>query len=177
LNPSFYVSVNVSGRQFEHDSFAVNVHDRLSRLGVPPEALMLEITETAVMRDVEFAAQRLSSLRRMGVRLSIDDFGTGYCSLAYLQEFQVDVLKIDRSFVSRMDLSPRGASIVRTIIQLGQDLQLHMIAEGIESQAQLGRLREYGCDAGQGFLLAVPAAAASTEALLSPAPQVSRSPQ
>lgn len=173
LNPSFYVSVNVSGRQFEHDSFIENVHECLTRLDIPPEALMLEITETAVMRDFEFAAQRLRELRRTGVRLSIDDFGTGYCSLAYLQEFQVDVLKIDRSFVSRMDLSPRGASIVRTIIQLGQDLQLHTIAEGIESESQLSKLKEYGCDAGQGFLLAVPAAADATDALLAPASQVS----
>jgi diguanylate cyclase (GGDEF)-like protein len=173
LNPAFYVSVNVSGRQFEHGPFTENVRDCLSRSGVPPEALMLEITETAVMRDFQSAARRLRSLRHTGVRLSIDDFGTGYCSMAYLQEFQVDVLKIDRSFVSRMDLSPRGASIVRTIIQLGRDLQLHTIAEGIESEAQLHRLKEYGCDAGQGFLLAVPAAAPATHALLAPAPQVS----
>jgi diguanylate cyclase len=166
LNPAFSVSVNVSGRQFEHTSFIEDVHDRLARCGIPPEALVLEITETALMRDFQFAASRLRSLRSTGVRISIDDFGTGYCSLAYLQEFQVDVLKIDRAFVSRMDLSPRGANIVRTIIQLGQDLQLHTIAEGIESQAQLRRLAGYGCDAGQGFLLAVPAAPEATDSLL-----------
>lgn len=173
LNPSFYVSVNVSGRQFEHLPFTDSVSSCLASHGIPPEALMLEITETTVMRDFQFAARRLHALRTAGVRLFIDDFGTGYCSLAYLQEFQVDALKIDRSFVSRMDLSPRGASIVRTIIQLGQDLQLHTIAEGIESEKQLDRLREFGCDAGQGFLLGMPAAAESMDALLAAVPQVS----
>ncbi|MGH8980715.1 MAG: putative bifunctional diguanylate cyclase/phosphodiesterase [Acidimicrobiales bacterium] len=165
-HPSFYVSVNVSGRQFEHAPFTEDVHDCLTRFSIPPEALTLELTETAVMRDYQTASRRLRSLRHTGVRIAIDDFGTGYSSLAYLQEFQVDALKVDQSFVSRMSLSPRGTNIVRTIIQLGQDLHLHTIAEGIESEAQLRRLQEYGCDAGQGFLLAVPAPASTLDARL-----------
>lgn len=173
LHPSFYVSVNVSGRQFERGTFTQDVHDCLTRFGIPPEALMLELTETSLMRDYQTTSRRLRALRRTGVRLAIDDFGTGYSSLSYLQEFQVDALKIDQSFVSRMSMFPRGANIVRTIIQLGQDLHLHTIAEGIESEAQLRRLEEYGCDAGQGFRLGVPAPASTLQALLTRAPQLS----
>jgi EAL domain-containing protein (putative c-di-GMP-specific phosphodiesterase class I) len=128
--------------------------------------LTIEITETTLMQDAELSAMRLRALKRAGVKLAIDDFGTGYCSLAYLQQFPVDSLKIDRSFVSQMESSSEGAALVRTIVQMGRDLNLDTLAEGIETTEQLARLQLEECKSGQGYLFARPLAVEALEELL-----------
>jgi diguanylate cyclase (GGDEF)-like protein len=150
------VAVNVSAVQLEHDSFVNDVADALAESGIEPQSLTIEITETALMRDAEQTAERLRAIKQLGVRLSIDDFGTGYSSLAYLQRFPVDELKIDRSFVSQIESTAQRDALIRTFVQLGRSLKIETIAEGIEDQAQLSRLREERCDVGQGFLFARP---------------------
>ena len=133
-----------------------DVADALTESGIEPASLTIEITETALMRDAERTAERLRAIKQLGVRLSIDDFGTGYSSLAYLQRFPVDELKIDRSFVSQLQSTVQRDALIRTFVQLGRSLEIETIAEGIEDQEQLSRLRAENCDIGQGFLFARP---------------------
>ena len=128
--------------------------------------LVLEVTETALMRDVEATVDRLTRLKALGVRIAVDDFGTGYSSLAYLKRFPVDILKIDRSFVAGIGESPEALAMVRALIQLGRALGLETLAEGIEDGEQLERLRAEGCHSGQGFLFAKPMDAAAIGSLL-----------
>lgn len=160
------VSVNVSMRQLEDDALVGDVRDALSSSGLEPSALVLEVTETALMKDVDATVQRLGRLKSLGVGIAIDDFGTGYSSLAYLKRFPVDVLKIDRSFVAGLGASPEALAMVRALVQLGRALGLRNLAEGIEHGDQLEHLRTEGCDSGQGFFLSAPMQAASLEALL-----------
>ncbi len=150
------VAVNVSGRQLEHDEFVDEVRDALADSDLPPEALTLEITETVLMRDATAAAVRLRDLKALGVRLAIDDFGTGYSSLAYLRQFPVDALKIDRSFMSGIASSHEAEALMHTLIQLGKALGLETLGEGIEEHAELEQLKHEECDSGQGFLFARP---------------------
>ncbi len=150
------VAVNVSGRQFEGGNLVNDVRSALARSGLDPHKLVVEITETVLMRDPAAIAERLRQLKALGVRIAIDDFGTGYSSMAYLQQFPVDVLKIDRSFVTGMVESAEGGALVRALVQLGKALGLTTLAEGIEDEIQLYRLRAEKCDAGQGFLFAKP---------------------
>ena len=150
------VAVNVSAVQLETDRFVQDVADALAETGIEPASLTIEITETALMRDPERTAERLRAIKQLGVRLSIDDFGTGYSSLAYLQRFPVDELKIDRSFVSQLQSTAQRDALIRTFVQLGRSLAIETIAEGIEDQEQLSRLRAEHCDIGQGFLFARP---------------------
>ncbi len=157
LGHELRISVNVSGRQLERDEDLVgHVRAALERSGLPPASLTLEITETVLAHDPVAAAQRLLKLKHLGVRIAIDDFGTGYSSLAYLREFPVDALKIDRSFVRTMSGSAQSAALIRTLVRLGKALQLETFAEGIESRSQLQTLRRHHCDEGQGFLFARP---------------------
>jgi EAL domain-containing protein (putative c-di-GMP-specific phosphodiesterase class I) len=121
-----------------------------------PQLLTLEITETAIMRDAEATAARLRVVKDLGVRIAIDDFGTGYSSLAYLSQFPVDLLKIDRSFVAAIAESPEGGALTHMLVQLGKTLGLETVAEGIESDVQYAQLQEHRCDSGQGFLVARP---------------------
>jgi diguanylate cyclase (GGDEF)-like protein len=160
------VSVNASGRQLDREDFVGLVERTLAASGLEPRLLTIEITETTLMQDTELSAMRLRGLKRAGVKLAIDDFGTGYCSLAYLQQFPVDSLKIDRSFVSQMESSAEGAALVRTIVQMGRDLNLDTLAEGIETTEQLTRLQLEECKSGQGYLFARPLAVAALEELL-----------
>ncbi len=160
------VSVNASGRQLDREDFVGLVERTLVASGLEPRLLTIEITETTLMQDTELSAMRLRGLKRAGVKLAIDDFGTGYCSLAYLQQFPVDSLKIDRSFVSQMESSAEGAALVRTIVQMGRDLNLDTLAEGIETTEQLARLKLEECKSGQGYLFARPLAVAAVEELL-----------
>jgi EAL domain-containing protein (putative c-di-GMP-specific phosphodiesterase class I) len=153
------VSVNVSARQLESDDLVREVADALALSGLDPACLTLEITETAIMRDAAATAVRLTALKALGVRIAIDDFGTGYSSLAYLQQFPVDTLKIDRSFISGMVKSEEAAALIHTLIQLGNSLGIETLAEGIEHQDQFARLRDEQCQSGQGFLVARPLAA------------------
>jgi EAL domain-containing protein (putative c-di-GMP-specific phosphodiesterase class I) len=157
------VAVNVSGRQLDSDEFIAHVREALADSGMPADALTLEITETAIMRNVEATAKRLIAIKQLGVRIAIDDFGTGYSSLAHLQRFPVDALKIDRSFTARLTQNPEGETLVHTLVQLGKALSIETLAEGIEQQQELSVLREEHCDGGQGFLFAHPLDAAGVE--------------
>jgi diguanylate cyclase (GGDEF)-like protein/PAS domain S-box-containing protein len=150
------ISVNVSGRQLESDTFVGDVFDALTASGLPPSALIVEITESILMRDAEATIARLKALKSAGVRVAIDDFGTGYSSLAYLRQFPVDILKIDRSFINAMSGSREDEALLHTLVQLGKQLGLQTVAEGIETEDQLHRLQLQNCDTGQGFLIAKP---------------------
>lgn len=155
------VTVNLSARQLQEDSLVANVARVLDESGLAPEYLELEITEGAVMSNLEFIIRMLQDLREMGVGIAVDDFGTGYSSLSYLKRFPINSVKIDRSFVRDLATDPNDAAIVTTIIAMARSLSLKVIAEGVETQEQLRFLKRWGCDEFQGFLLskAVPAAA------------------
>ncbi|MGA2011542.1 MAG: bifunctional diguanylate cyclase/phosphodiesterase [Solirubrobacteraceae bacterium] len=150
------IAVNVSGRQLDHDRLVDDVRAALATSGLRPSHLTLEITETALMRDPDATARRLSALKQLGVRIAIDDFGTGYSSLAYLRQFPVDTLKIDRSFVQATGGSPESVALIHTLIDLGKALNLETVGEGIEDRDQLELLQRAGCDSGQGFLFTRP---------------------
>jgi diguanylate cyclase (GGDEF)-like protein len=160
------VSVNVSARQLESESLLADVQEALAAAALDPAVLTLEVTETVIMRDAEVNTKRLQQLKRLGVRVAVDDFGTGHSSLAYLREFPVDVLKIDRSFIVGIAESKESASIVHILMQLGKTLGLKTLAEGIEDEAQLRILLREGCDYGQGFLFRRPLAAEALADLL-----------
>ncbi len=157
------ISVNVSARQLDDDSFVDDVRAVLSDTELPAELLTLEITETAIVEDAERSARRLGAVRSLGARVAVDDFGTGYSSLAHLQHFPVDELKIDRSFVSGMLRGREAGVLVHTLVQLGQALGIETLAEGIEDLAQLAHLRDEHCGGGQGFLFAEPLPAEEVE--------------
>jgi diguanylate cyclase (GGDEF)-like protein/PAS domain S-box-containing protein len=154
--PALRVSVNLSARQFQLAGLAQRVQAALERSGLPPACLEIEITESTVMRDTGEAASVLRSLKALGVALSIDDFGTGYSSLSYLKRFPIDVLKIDRSFVSDVTADPNDAAIARAIIALAHTLNLEAVAEGVETAEQAAFLRENGCDEIQGYYFSPP---------------------
>ena len=150
------MAVNVSARQLDTDKFVTEVRSALSESGLDASALTLEITETTLMRNREETARRLTAIRELGVRIAIDDFGTGYSSLAHLQQFPVDALKIDRSFISRLTENSEAATLVHTLVQLGKALSIETLAEGIEQEQELSMLQQEQCDSGQGFLYARP---------------------
>ena len=162
----FTVAVNVSAVQLERDRIIDDVHGALTASGFDPGMLTLELTETALMDDVRATLVRLELLKAVGVRIAVDDFGTGYSSLAYLRQFPIDVLKIDHSFVSGIAISSESAAIVHTLVQLGKLLGLETIAEGIENNDQVIRLRAEGVDTGQGFLFAGPLDVEAVDRLL-----------
>jgi diguanylate cyclase (GGDEF)-like protein/PAS domain S-box-containing protein len=153
------MSVNLSARQLQDDGLVADVGAILERTGIRPEHVVLEITESAVMADAEAMTARLHELKALGVRLAIDDFGTGYSSMSYLCSFPIDILKIDRSFVSGVRSEPQKMGIVRTIVELGHILQLQTVAEGIELDEELQQLRALQCDLGQGYWFARPLSA------------------
>jgi diguanylate cyclase (GGDEF)-like protein len=153
------LSVNVSPRQFYDPALVANVRRVLADTGVPPASLTLEITESLAMAEEHGAPETLHALKRLGVRIAIDDFGTGYSSLSYLEALPVDVLKIDRSFVRRLD-QPQTRSVVTAILQLADTLGLTCLAEGIETAEQEAALAELGCELGQGFFYGPPLPAA-----------------
>jgi diguanylate cyclase (GGDEF)-like protein len=161
------ISVNVSARQLDLDEFVDHVRDALQESGLDPAALTLEVTETMIMRDAEQTARRLVAVKELGVRIAIDDFGTGYSSLSHLQQFPVDALKIDRSFISRLTQNPEGETLIRTLVQLGKAMSIETLAEGIERAHELDVLKDEQCDSGQGFLFARPLDAATAEAFFS----------
>jgi diguanylate cyclase (GGDEF)-like protein len=150
------IAVNVSGRQLDDDQVLDDIRNALSASALSPTALTIEITETALMRNVEETAGRLGALKDLGVRIAIDDFGTGYSSLSHLSRFPVDALKIDRSFVSSLENNEEGETLIRTLVQLGKTLSIETFAEGIERQRELTLLKDEHCDSGQGFLFARP---------------------
>jgi diguanylate cyclase (GGDEF)-like protein len=158
------VSVNVSPRQLETPGFVAEVRGALTDAELEPGWLTLEITETSLMADTELTARVLRELQALGVHLSIDDFGTGYSSLAYLRQFPIDSLKIDRSFIRKVGRTGESNALVHTFIQLGKALGIETLAEGIEEEAQLDQLQREECDSGQGFLYARPLDAVKIEA-------------
>jgi diguanylate cyclase (GGDEF)-like protein len=163
------VSVNVSARQFEGRGLVDDVRSALDAAGLPPTSLTVEITESSLMRNIDVCVEQLGTLRAMGVRVAIDDFGTGYSSLASLQQLPVDCLKIDRSFVAAMTDGPESRALIHTIVQLGKDLGLQTLAEGVETAAQAAGLRGGAIDRAQGFLFARPLDAAEVERTMLPA--------
>jgi diguanylate cyclase (GGDEF)-like protein len=152
------VSVNVSARQLDRDDFIDDVRAVLSETGFDERFLMLEISESTLMRDADATANRLHRLKALGVLIAVDDFGTGYSSLSYLKQFPVDSLKIDRSFISGITDARESSALIHTLVQLGKALGIETLAEGIEEQGQFARLRVEQCDSGQGFLFARPLA-------------------
>ena len=166
-DPPLSVSVNLSGKQFLQPDLTEQMKQILDETGLDARCLRLEITESVVMKNPEAAADLLKQLRALGIGISMDDFGTGYSSLSYLHRFPISTLKIDRSFVSRMQDSTENLEIVRTIILLAQSLGIDVTAEGIETVEQLGQLRALGCESGQGYYFSRPMNVEATEELLS----------
>jgi diguanylate cyclase (GGDEF)-like protein/PAS domain S-box-containing protein len=154
------MSVNVSVRQLEHDGLAAQVASALARHGLAPTDLTLEVTESVLMGDTDALRARLAELRAIGVRIALDDFGTGYSSLKYLHKLPVDVVKIDRSFVTDLTNLAQDPAVVRAVVDLAAQLDLRLVAEGIEEPAQLEVLRGLGCHSGQGYFFARPMPAA-----------------
>jgi len=152
----FHIAVNLSVRQFGMKNLVEVVRDALRDSGLPPQALQLEITESLIMRDVETNIGVLEQLKILGVRIALDDFGTGHSSLLYLKRLPVDVLKIDREFVEGVHKSQYDAAIARTVIALGDSLKLEVIAEGVETVAQMQSLQAQGCHVMQGYLFSPP---------------------
>lgn len=154
--PDFFISVNLSGINFETLDVIQGVREALIESGVEPHHLKLEITESALIADPERAEQVLHSLRALGVTIALDDFGTGYSSLGYLHKFPIDSLKIDRSFISQIERDSKGIDIVSAIIGLAKNFKLGVVAEGIETEKDVQILNDLGCDMGQGYLFGKP---------------------
>src|SRR5205085_3512021 len=171
--PDLRMSVNLSARQFLEHDIVSTVRAVLEETGLPARSLMLEITESGLMRRTQATIARLGQLRELGAHLAIDDFGTGYSSLSYLERFPIDVLKIDRTFVSSVATGP--SPIARAVIDLGRTLDLEVIAEGIEHVEQARLLADLGCTYGQGFLFARPVGPAAIEAMLGEGKGIARS--
>jgi diguanylate cyclase (GGDEF)-like protein/PAS domain S-box-containing protein len=169
--PALRLSVNLSARQLQDPGLVKDVETVLVDSGLDPACLVMEITESLLMSEPDVAVQRLGELKDLGVWLAIDDFGTGYSSLSYLRRFPVDVLKVDRSFVSALGRDPEDAALTHAIVKLGQTLRLRIVAEGIETAAQLAELQALGCEYGQGYLFARPLAADAMAAVLADAGQ------
>jgi diguanylate cyclase (GGDEF)-like protein/PAS domain S-box-containing protein len=154
--PRMTIAVNVSAMQLMHESFVPGLFSILDDTGLDPEYLELELTESALMKRADLAASILSTVRKKGIRVAVDDFGTGYSSLSYLRRFPLDALKIDQSFVQQITTHPDETIIVRAIISMGRSLNLRVIAEGVETQAQLDFLKAHQCDEAQGHYFGWP---------------------
>ncbi len=164
--PPASVSVNLSSRQFADEALVARVESALRESALDPSLLELELTENIVMHDAERFEEKLRALKALGVRLSLDDFGTGYSSLRYLKRFPLDLLKIDQSFVADVTTNPDDATIVRAVISLGHSLDLELVAEGVETDAQVSWLRRERCDQIQGYFFSQPVPAADFERML-----------
>lgn len=154
--PALFMSANVSGRQLESASDVDTIAGVIRNIGVDPKTIKLEITEAVLMSNSDIARTGLGKLKNLGLELAIDDFGTGYSSLSYLHRFQIDTLKIDRSFVNRMLNDKESGQIVNSIVGLARSLNMEIIAEGVERPEEVTRLEELGCHLAQGFLFARP---------------------
>lgn len=150
------ISVNVSARQLDYDGITDDIRNALLESGLPASALIIEVTETALMTNVEATARRLEAIKALGVRIAVDDFGTGYSSLAYLHQFPVDSIKIDRAFTNAITTSPESRALVNTLVQLGKDLGLSTLAEGVETTDEMDLLRGADVNQAQGFLMGRP---------------------
>jgi EAL domain-containing protein (putative c-di-GMP-specific phosphodiesterase class I) len=163
------VSVNVSPKQLQDDWLLVHVTEALDAAGLSGASLVLEITETALMEDTEATSSRLHALKALGLRLAVDDFGTGYSSLGRLERFPIDILKIDRAFISGMDRTDVDrAPLAQAILALARALQLDAVAEGVETRAQAKALTAFGCTHAQGYFFARPMTADAVDAFVQP---------
>ncbi len=160
------ISVNVSGSQLNSDAIVTHIRDALASSGLDPASLIIEVTETALTDNTDATVRRLHAIKQLGIRIAVDDFGTGYSSLAYLQRFPVDCLKIDRIFIDAITDATESQALIRTFVQLGKDLGLTTLAEGVETPSQLDHLRAGDVDQIQGFLLSKPLDALTLETQL-----------
>jgi len=160
------MAVNLSGLHFRSPDLVGKVEYVLRATGFPAELLEIELTESTLLQHGDSTMARLRQLKSMGVRLSIDDFGTGYSSLAYLKRFPVDSLKIDQSFVRDLTQDPEDSAITTSILLMGKSLNLKVVAEGLETQAQLDFLKALDCDEGQGYFFGRPMPAEEARALV-----------
>jgi EAL domain-containing protein (putative c-di-GMP-specific phosphodiesterase class I) len=163
---SLRMAVNLSAKQFKDENLSQMVLSALAETGLDPKMLELELTEGTLMDDAMATLATLEQLRGIGVHMSIDDFGTGYSSMNYLKRFDVRALKIDRSFIAGLPQDSENAAITRAIIAMAHGLKMAVVAEGVETDAQLLLLEEYGCDMAQGFFLGHPATADVITAML-----------
>jgi EAL domain-containing protein (putative c-di-GMP-specific phosphodiesterase class I) len=170
-DPPLTLALNFSTRQFLQSDLVAQLDTALTRHEVLPGSLRLEITENMFLEDVEAVTEILFALRRRNIRLYLDDFGTGYSSLSQLQNFPIDTLKIDRSFIARLGGHHPRPEIVGAIIALVRNLRMQVVAEGVESEVQLAALRRMGCEFGQGFYFAKPLPAAEVKELLASKPR------
>jgi EAL domain-containing protein (putative c-di-GMP-specific phosphodiesterase class I) len=166
------LAVNLSARQLQQEDLVSRVSAIIGEHRLSPHSLQLEITEGAVLKNVDHIVAMLAQLRQMGVGIALDDFGTGYSSLTYLKRFPIDAVKIDRSFVRDLHNDASDATIVSTVIAMAENLDLRVIAEGVETQQQLDFLRSRGCDLFQGYLFSKPLDAESFARLVRPGPGV-----
>jgi EAL domain-containing protein (putative c-di-GMP-specific phosphodiesterase class I) len=166
LDPRFSVSINVSPRQFRDSAIAGTIRAELDRAGLAGDALAIEVTEGLLLPERDEIDQALASLREQGVGLVMDDFGTGYASLRYLRDHPFSSLKIDRGFIHDVDSAPRNRQLVVSALRLGQALDMQVVAEGVETEAELAVLAECGCDLVQGYLFSRPIDADDIERLL-----------
>jgi diguanylate cyclase (GGDEF)-like protein len=150
------LSVNISARQLDDDRIVEHIRHALHSSGLHPNSLIIEVTEGALMRDEKAAAQRMRAIKDLGVSVAVDDFGTGYASLAYLRQFPIDCIKIDKSFTSAIAASPESLTLIRTLVQLGKDLGLKTLAEGVETMGEMDILRADRVNEAQGYLFARP---------------------
>jgi EAL domain-containing protein (putative c-di-GMP-specific phosphodiesterase class I) len=165
--PEFrHMAVNLSGRQLESPGMVAQVRNALARHAADPSLLVLEVTESIALDEEGPTLDRLRALKELGVRIAIDDFGTGYSSLSYLRRLPVDILKIDRSFMTSIADSPDAVAVARTVVELARTLRLAVVVEGIEQRAQEVVVRDLGCDFAQGFHFSKPLRASELEDLL-----------
>ena len=165
-DPPLSVTVNLSPKQFSHPHLLGDIEETLNATGIAPETLHLEITESVTMADPERTQHILAQLKAQGVQICIDDFGTGHSSLGRLRRFPVDIVKIDRSFVAHMDVDNSARAIVQLIIDFAHNVNLKLIAEGIETTEQVDRLRNAHCEFGQGYLFSKAVDADAVDRLL-----------
>jgi diguanylate cyclase (GGDEF)-like protein len=156
MDPELFVSVNAAAATLAREDFTARVLEKLDRTGLPGDALVVEVTEQSLIDDIRGAAERLDELRQHGIKIALDDFGTGYSSLSSLQDLPVDKLKLDRSFLARGVTGGVISPLLRTVVTLGHELGMEVVAEGIETQEHFEAMRSLGCDVGQGWLLSRP---------------------
>jgi EAL domain-containing protein (putative c-di-GMP-specific phosphodiesterase class I) len=157
------MAVNLAAQQLQSPAIVVDVREALDETGIDPSTLTIEVTESAMMKNVELSVLRLRELRDLGVRIAIDDFGSGYSSLGYIRQFPVDILKVDKSFIDRIDEGEKEFALAAAIIDMAKVLNLRPVAEGVERQQQLDRLLELGCDSAQGYYFAKPGSQSDVE--------------
>jgi EAL domain-containing protein (putative c-di-GMP-specific phosphodiesterase class I) len=153
---NLYLNINISGKQFIHPNFIPHLNKVINDTGLKPKNICLEITETVLIENRSLANDIFKSLHKMGFEIQIDDFGTGYSSMGYLQDFPVDTIKIDRTFIRSMGMEEKGSQIVQAIITMAHQMGMNVIAEGIETGEQLHFLQSMSCKFGQGFYLSHP---------------------